>query len=157
MEMIKRRLDIQRNSLQDKWEKTIGLIKMHFNNLIDLVNKKCDEVMESYSSFFEQSMEEAVKECARVDEGIRHTKRQLERLTEVSQTQGNPIELIKKSTQLMETLRELKMPELMQEIGLCDSERVIKELTHITDKLGKLEPQCHRESLKTHGYENWKS
>ena len=57
-------------------------------------------------------MEEAVREGARVDEALRHAKRQLERLSDVSQAQGTPIEIIRKSTQVMEALKDLRDPNL---------------------------------------------
>jgi acetolactate synthase small subunit len=47
-------------------------------------------------------MEDAVRDGVKVDEVFRHVKRQLEKLVDISKVQANPIEIIKKSTQLME-------------------------------------------------------
>lgn len=55
-------------------------------------------------------MEDAVRDGVKVDESLRYVKRQLERLADISKAQANPIEIIKKSTQLMEEIGELKEP-----------------------------------------------
>ena len=46
-------------------------------------------------------MEDTVKDAAKVDEALRHARKQLERFADVSKMQTNPIEIIKKSTQIM--------------------------------------------------------
>jgi hypothetical protein len=45
LEIAKRRLEERRSYLQDKWEKTLGSIRLHFNNLLDLAKSKCEEVV----------------------------------------------------------------------------------------------------------------
>ena len=42
-----------------------------------------------------------VRDGVKVDEALRHTKKQLLRLAELAKLQANPIDVIKKSTQLM--------------------------------------------------------
>lgn len=56
--MTKRRLEDRRELIQDRWEKSINSLKLHFNNLLDLVNKKCDEIVEGYSNIFEKAIED---------------------------------------------------------------------------------------------------
>lgn len=46
-------------------------------------------------------MEDTVKDAANVDEALRIARRQIERLTDLPKIQTNPIEMIKKTTQLM--------------------------------------------------------
>ena len=52
LEISKRRLEDRRSIIQERWDKTINTVRLHFNNLLELVNRKCDEVIEEYSSFF---------------------------------------------------------------------------------------------------------
>ena len=61
--MTKRRLEDRRELIQDRWEKSINSLKLHFNNLLDLVNKKCDEIVEGYSNIFEKAIEEHMDVC----------------------------------------------------------------------------------------------
>ena len=56
--MTKRRLEDRRELIQDRWKKSINSLKLHFNNLLDLVNKKCDEIVEGYSNIFEKAIED---------------------------------------------------------------------------------------------------
>ena len=101
MEISKRRLEDRRTIIQERWDKTINTLRLHFNNLQVLVNQKCEEVLDGYSTFFEKGMEDAVRDGVKVDESLRYVKRQLERLADISKAQANPIDIIKKSTQLM--------------------------------------------------------
>ena len=101
LEISKRRLEDRRTIIQERWDKTINTLRLHFNNLQILVNQKCEEVLDGYSTFFEKGMEDAVRDGVKVDESLRYVKRQLERLADISKAQANPIDIIKKSTQLM--------------------------------------------------------
>lgn len=71
LELTKKKLEERRNYLQAKWDKTLNTLRVHFNNLLELINHKSEEILESYANFFEQSMEETVKEGTRVDQALR--------------------------------------------------------------------------------------
>lgn len=45
LEISKRRLEDRRTIIQERWDKTINTLRLHFNNLQVLVNQKCEEVL----------------------------------------------------------------------------------------------------------------
>ena len=53
--------------MQERWDRTTNSLRLHFNNLLDLVNKKCEEILENYSDFFEKNMEDVVRDGVKVD------------------------------------------------------------------------------------------
>jgi hypothetical protein len=67
LEIAKRRLEDRRAIVQERWDRTTNSLRLHFNNLLDLVNKKCEEILENYSNFFEKNMEDVVRDGVKVD------------------------------------------------------------------------------------------
>jgi hypothetical protein len=45
LEIAKRRLEDRRIIVQERWDRTTNSLRLHFNNLLDLVNKKCEEIL----------------------------------------------------------------------------------------------------------------
>jgi len=65
--------------------------------------------------------------------------RHLQRLTDIGKGTNNNIELIRKSTQIMEEIKDLRQPDIdVGHIPSCDSDRVTREIIKISEKIERI-------------------
>lgn len=146
LEMLKRRLEDRRTVIQERWDKTTESLRLHFANLVDLIHKKSEETVAVCGQFYEKIMEEVVRDGAKVDEVVKLTKKQLTKLTDLSKNSSSPIDLIRKSTLLIEELKDSREPEVETgEIPHCDADRLIRELMRVSEQMERLEILSQRE------------
>jgi hypothetical protein len=84
-------------------------------------------------------MEEVIRDGAKVDETMRIINRHLQRLTDIGKSTNSNIELIRKSTHLMEEMKDLRQPDIdVGHIPSCDSERVTREIIRISERIERI-------------------